>query len=104
MEAKLKQLDAERDELAKYQAIDQECRSLEYAIHDKEVSDARTKLEEASHHPLQSKAPRKKCRRNIISKAKKGSCIACTAGMLGLICYHLPISPCLSQLKRICEG
>ncbi len=46
MEAKLKQLDAESDELAKYQAIDRECRSLEYAIHDKEVSDARTKLEE----------------------------------------------------------
>ena len=46
MEAKLKQLDAERDELAKYQAIDRECRSLEYAIHDKEVSDARTRLEE----------------------------------------------------------
>lgn len=46
METKLKQLDAERDELAKYQAIDRECRSLEYAIHDKEVSDARIKLEE----------------------------------------------------------
>lgn len=46
MEAKLKQLDAERDELAKFQAIDRERRSLEYAIHDKEVSDAAAKLEE----------------------------------------------------------
>ena len=52
MEAKLKQLDAERDELAKYQAIDRECRSLEYAIHDKEVSDARTKLDEVHHFLL----------------------------------------------------
>lgn len=46
MEAKLKQLDAEREELAKYQTIDRECRSLEYAIHDKEVSDAGSRLEE----------------------------------------------------------
>ena len=46
MEAKLKQLDAEREELAKYQSIDREVRSLEYAIHDKEVSDAGSRLEQ----------------------------------------------------------
>lgn len=45
MEAKLQKLDAEREELAQYQAVDRECRSLEYAIHDKEVSDAGGKLE-----------------------------------------------------------
>lgn len=103
MEAKLKQLDAERDELAKYQAIDRECRSLEYAIHDKEVSDARTKLEEVRHHPLQSKAPFERQGSNIIPTPKMGSCIARTAGMLDLKCSRLLISPCLSQLKRICK-
>ena len=47
MESKLKQLDAEREELEKYQKIDRERRSLEYAIHDKEVSDTRAALEQA---------------------------------------------------------
>jgi len=52
MEAKLKQLDAEREELAKYQKIDRERRSLEYAIHDKEVSDTRAAIEQASPPPF----------------------------------------------------
>ena len=46
MEGKLQQLDQEKEELANFQRIDKERRSLEYAIYDKEVSDAGTKLEQ----------------------------------------------------------
>lgn len=48
MEGKLKQLDAEKEELAKYQAVDKERRSLEYAIYNKDISDTRTKLEQVT--------------------------------------------------------
>ena len=46
MEGKLKQLDAEKEELAKYQAVDKERRSLEYAIYNNQISDTRAKLDQ----------------------------------------------------------
>lgn len=46
LETKLKELDEERAELAQYQQIDKQRRSLEYAIYDKEISDVRAKLEQ----------------------------------------------------------
>ena len=46
LETKLKELDEERAELAQYQQIDKQRRSLEYAIYDKEISDIRAKLEQ----------------------------------------------------------
>ena len=45
MEAKLKQLDQEKEELAKYQRIDKERRSLEYTIYEKERLETQAKLE-----------------------------------------------------------
>ena len=52
MEAKLRQLDAEKKELAEYQQHDRNRRSLEYAIYDKEVTDTRSKLQQASSSNL----------------------------------------------------
>eukprot|EP00894_Picocystis_sp_ML_P003562 jgi/Pico_ML_1/54079/g4504.t1 len=46
IEERLKELDEERDELAKYQQLDKQRRSLEYAIYDQELQDARKKLDE----------------------------------------------------------
>ncbi|KAK9807008.1 hypothetical protein WJX72_010649 [[Myrmecia] bisecta] len=46
LEEKLAELDKERAELAKYQQVDKQRRSLEYTIYDKEVTDTRTKLEQ----------------------------------------------------------
>ncbi|KAK9866710.1 hypothetical protein WJX84_008069 [Apatococcus fuscideae] len=46
LEFRLKELDEERAELAQYQQIDKQRRSLEYAIYDKEISDIRSKLEQ----------------------------------------------------------
>jgi hypothetical protein len=48
IEEKLAELDAERQELAQYQAADKERRALEYAIHDRELTTTRTKLKEVS--------------------------------------------------------
>lgn len=45
MEGKLAQLDAEKEELAKYQTVDRERRSLEYAIYNNEISKTRKQLE-----------------------------------------------------------
>ena len=52
----LKTLAAEQAELAKYQAVDKERRSLEYTIHDRDISQTRDKLEKvpaasATHQP-----------------------------------------------------
>ena len=44
MEGKLKQLDAEKDELKKYQDADRERRSLEYGIYNMQISDTKAKL------------------------------------------------------------
>eukprot|EP00884_Botryococcus_braunii_P023147 jgi/Botrbrau1/9516/Bobra.0211s0007.1 len=46
LEGKLKELDAEREELAKFQSLDKQRRSLEYAIYDKEIADTRDRLDE----------------------------------------------------------
>lgn len=40
------ELDAEREELVKYQGLDKTRRSLEYAIYDKEVTETRDKMEQ----------------------------------------------------------
>ncbi|KAJ7531678.1 hypothetical protein O6H91_14G053900 [Diphasiastrum complanatum] len=46
IEERLKELDEEKEELKKYQQLDKQRRSLEYTIFEKELSDARQKLEE----------------------------------------------------------
>lgn len=48
LEERLAELEAERAELAAFQAADAQRRSLEYAIYDREAADARAKLEEVS--------------------------------------------------------
>ena len=45
IEDRLAELDAEKEELAKYQQLDKQIRSLEYTIFDKELADARHELE-----------------------------------------------------------
>ncbi|CAI0541506.1 unnamed protein product [Linum tenue] len=46
LDERLKELDAEKDELRKYQQLDKQRKSLEYTIYDKELQDARQKLKE----------------------------------------------------------
>eukprot|EP00252_Welwitschia_mirabilis_P018814 TRINITY_DN4209_c0_g1_i1.p1 TRINITY_DN4209_c0_g1~~TRINITY_DN4209_c0_g1_i1.p1 ORF type:complete len:1207 (-),score=328.66 TRINITY_DN4209_c0_g1_i1:370-3990(-) len=46
IEERLKELDEEKEELRKYQQLDKQRRSLEYTIFEKEVEDAKQKLEE----------------------------------------------------------
>lgn len=46
IEERLKELDEEKEELKKYQQLDKQRRSLEYTIFEKELQDAKTKLEE----------------------------------------------------------
>lgn len=46
LEERLKELEEERKELAKFQQIDKQCRSLEYTIYDKEVAETRSKLDQ----------------------------------------------------------
>lgn len=46
IEERLKELDEEKEELRKYQQLDKQRRSLEYTIFEKELLDARQKLEE----------------------------------------------------------
>jgi chromosome segregation ATPase len=47
LEERLRELEGERAELAKFQAVDRQCRSLEYTIYDAEITDARQRLEQA---------------------------------------------------------
>mmetsp|Transcript_28839 Transcript_28839/g.68899 ORF Transcript_28839/g.68899 Transcript_28839/m.68899 type:complete len:1112 (-) Transcript_28839:128-3463(-) len=46
LDEKLAELDAEREELHKYQQLDKQRRGIEYALHDKELTETRKKLEE----------------------------------------------------------
>lgn len=46
IEERLKELDEEKEELKKYQQLDKQRRSLQYTIFEKELLDARQKLEE----------------------------------------------------------
>ncbi len=46
LEERLKQLEEERRELARFQQVDKQRRSLEYTIYDKEVTETATKLEQ----------------------------------------------------------
>ncbi|KAB2080646.1 hypothetical protein E1A91_A05G081600v1 [Gossypium mustelinum] len=46
LDERLKELDEEKEELRKYQQLDKQRKSLEYTIYDKELQDARRKLEE----------------------------------------------------------
>lgn len=48
IEERLSTLEEEKDELRAYQELDRMRRSLEYTIHDKELRDARKKLEKVS--------------------------------------------------------
>lgn len=48
LDGKLSELDAEREELKRYQAADRQRRSLEFTIWDAELADVRAKLEQAS--------------------------------------------------------
>lgn len=45
IEGKLAELDAEKAELAAFQALDRQRRSIEYALFDKELADARAKAQ-----------------------------------------------------------
>jgi hypothetical protein len=49
LEDRLKELEEERKELAKFQRLDKQRRSLEYTIYDKEVAETRAKLEQVWH-------------------------------------------------------
>lgn len=51
IEERLKELDEEKEELKKYQQLDKQRRSLEYTIFEKELLDARQKLEEVGQRP-----------------------------------------------------
>ncbi|KAK1265174.1 Structural maintenance of chromosomes protein 3 [Acorus gramineus] len=46
LEERLRELDEEKEELRKYQQLDKQRRSLEYTIFDKELNDAKQKIEE----------------------------------------------------------
>ncbi len=46
LEERLKQLEEERRELARFQQVDKQRRSLEYTIYDKEATETATKLEQ----------------------------------------------------------
>ncbi|XP_010473108.1 PREDICTED: structural maintenance of chromosomes protein 3 [Camelina sativa] len=46
LDERLKELDEEKEELRKYQQLDKQRKSLEYTIYDKELHDAREKLEQ----------------------------------------------------------
>lgn len=46
LEERLKELEEERQELAKFQQVDKQRRSLEYTIYDKEVAETRAKLDQ----------------------------------------------------------
>lgn len=48
LDERLKELDEEKEELRKYQQLDKQRKSLEYAIYDKELHDANQKLAEVS--------------------------------------------------------
>jgi structural maintenance of chromosome 3 (chondroitin sulfate proteoglycan 6) len=50
IEERLKELDEEKEELQKYQQLDKERRTLEYTIFDKELADAKEKLEQVRMH------------------------------------------------------
>lgn len=52
IEERLKELDEEKEELKKYQQLDKQRRSLQYTIFEKELLDARQKLEEVCPCPL----------------------------------------------------
>ncbi len=70
LEAKLKELDEERAELAQYQRVDKQKRSLEYAIYDKEISDIRSKLEQV--HALQfQELPAASCPADLFPAAQQ---------------------------------
>ena len=53
LEERLKQLEEERRELARFQQVDKQRRSLEYTIYDKEVTETAAKLEQVSHEIVQ---------------------------------------------------
>lgn len=53
LEERLKQLEEERRELARFQQVDKQRRSLEYTIYDKEVTETAAKLEQVSPEILQ---------------------------------------------------
>ena len=46
LEDRLKELEEERKELARFQQVDKQRRSLEYTIYDKEVTETSAKLEQ----------------------------------------------------------
>ncbi len=48
LENKLKELEEDRKELARFQQVDRQRRSLEYTIYDKEVTDTAAKLEQVT--------------------------------------------------------
>ena len=47
LEERLAELEGERAELAKFQQVDKQRRSLEYTIYDTEITEARQALEQA---------------------------------------------------------
>ncbi|GFH07949.1 hypothetical protein HaLaN_02834, partial [Haematococcus lacustris] len=53
--SKLSELDADRKELAEYQAADRDRRALEFALLERDLSSNRKKLEEARLQELQSR-------------------------------------------------
>lgn len=57
----MNELEQEKEELKKYQQLDKQRKSLEYTIYDKELHDARQKLNEVSTPIAELKDNAKKC-------------------------------------------
>jgi structural maintenance of chromosome 3 (chondroitin sulfate proteoglycan 6) len=52
LDERLKELDEEKEELGKYQLLDKQRKSLEYAIFNKEVQNAQQKLAEVIYNKI----------------------------------------------------
>ncbi|KAK8641314.1 hypothetical protein V6N13_010727 [Hibiscus sabdariffa] len=71
LDERLRELDEEKEELRKYQQLDKQRKSLEYTIYDKELQDARRKLEEVEE--ARSKVSEKSSERyNAVLDSMKG--------------------------------
>ncbi len=53
IEVRLAELDTEKEELAEYQRLDREKRSIEYTMHTKEIQDTNHQLEQVCQSPAQ---------------------------------------------------
>ena len=81
IEDRLAELDAEKEELAKYQQLDKQIRSLEYTIFDKELVDAKHELEKVSALLLLSSSSAKWPGLHVLSLCQLAHATGSTHGM-----------------------